>query len=355
MGPKYFKSNNFSSFVRQLHFYGFRKTDKDKNSWEFQHANFLRGQPEQLSLISRKTCSDYNGNTSSNSNDIETLKKDVAELKKLLTETRKSLQYSNAIILQMTKEGRFQNKLFEIANDLVQNPFKDRPDTFPSLSGDLGNDISSQISCNNFSFGTQDTFSHYSSLFPQDSFGRQTGEGQQQPGSGGSGVAQNTVGLAESSHLDGLIDGVISALFKQQEEGKGRSGSESNESGNGRAVKKQRMSDGAASDGGDSGRTGRGPLKVRKDVTEISNSNGMMSQNAVKQLLRAVIATKVNAPMPKPMQFKPPHFSGTTNGEGSQQRSWSLSNLYANTRQTSISQDLLDVVSNEKAAVAGGL
>ena len=45
--------------------------------------------------------------------------------------------FSNAIILQMIKEGRFQNRLFEIVNDLVLHPYKDRSgvDAFANMSG----------------------------------------------------------------------------------------------------------------------------------------------------------------------------------------------------------------------------
>lgn len=103
--PHYFNTSNMSSFTRQLHFYGFKKTLTGKRSrpenWECQHACFVRDHPEWLIRITRKRC---NVQMASQEETVQ-LRKELDELREVVARQQKQMQSMAAMVLALNSQA----------------------------------------------------------------------------------------------------------------------------------------------------------------------------------------------------------------------------------------------------------
>lgn len=114
---EYFKGS-LLTFIRQLHFYGFRKVDIKGEKWSFSHRCFREGQPHLIYEIRRKTRTETNDGVASHA-EVQALRDHVGTLHTLLKDMQADLKETKEELVIL----RHQVKQVEYKTDVEFDAF----------------------------------------------------------------------------------------------------------------------------------------------------------------------------------------------------------------------------------------
>ena len=118
--PNFFKTKNYSSFVRQLNMYGFSKVKNPNGFHEFEHQDFVKGDQARLSKIKRKL-NDTQETKGENSNEYKNLLLEFNRIKKVnqdFEESLKVLAKQNKKMMDANRQLVYQFYYFKKESDL---------------------------------------------------------------------------------------------------------------------------------------------------------------------------------------------------------------------------------------------